>query len=356
MIASVYSALKPFRYPDRIEALSEGRVAAPAHVRIKPTNVCNHDCYFCAYRSGNVSLGEGMVVRDRIPREKMMEIIDDLIAMGVQAVTFSGGGEPLIYPHFAEAVRRLGEGGLRIGSLSNGSRLLGKAADALAEFGTWVRISIDGWDDESYARYRSVKPGEFARVLANMEAFAARGSVCTLGTSIIVDKDNAGHILELCRQLKNVGARHAKISPCIVSDSGEETNAYHQAFAATVHEQIGLAREALQDDGFQVVDHYHAMPESYDKPYRSCPMTRMLTVIGADCTVYMCQDRAYRPSGALGSLRDISFRELWYSDALRQRLDGLDPSVHCRHHCVADTKNRMLSDLLAQDPAHLPFV
>ena len=48
---SVYSDTKVFRYPKHLHAFAAGEVGAPVHIRIKPTNVCNHDCYFCAYRS-----------------------------------------------------------------------------------------------------------------------------------------------------------------------------------------------------------------------------------------------------------------------------------------------------------------
>ena len=108
---NVYSSSKVLRFPDRITALAAGRHAAPVHVRIKPTNACNHSCYFCAYRSDNAPPGEDMNKRDKIPRAKMAEIVDDLVAMNVRAVTFSGGGEPLIYPYLAETVVRLAEGG-----------------------------------------------------------------------------------------------------------------------------------------------------------------------------------------------------------------------------------------------------
>ena len=42
-----------------------------------------------------------------IPKDKMMEIIDDLVEMKVKAVTFSGGGEPFCYPHFTETLKKL---------------------------------------------------------------------------------------------------------------------------------------------------------------------------------------------------------------------------------------------------------
>jgi len=354
-MSNVYSSLKPLHFADRLAVLAAGRLPAPVHVRIKPTNVCNHGCYFCAYRSDAVSLGDGMQVRDRIPAEKMQEIVEDLIAMQVKAVTFSGGGEPLIYPGFADTVTALGEAGIQVASLTNGSRLKGKVGDALATHATWVRVSIDGWDNASYSAYRDVADGEFDKVMANLAAFADRGSACVLGASIIVDERNAGHVAELCGKLKDAGVSHAKISPCIVSNDGAENNRYHAGFASVVHAQIAAAR-ALDEDGFHVVNHYHDLPESFDKPYHGCPMAAMLTVIGADLTVYSCQDKAYTTGGALGSIADQRFAEFWYSPANARQQAACDPARDCRHHCVADAKNRLLNDYLALDPDHLTFV
>lgn len=352
---TIYSDLKPFRFSEQIDALAAGKRAAPVHVRIKPTNVCNHSCYFCAYRNDGVSLGEDMVLRDKLPPDKMFEIVEDVIAMGVKAVTFSGGGEPLIYPHFAEAVNRLGAGGIQVATLTNGSRLLGKAADALAAHATWVRVSIDGWDGPSYAAYRSVKQTEFDLVLQNLADFAKRGSRCSLGASIIVDKTNAGRIFELSAKLKDCGVQHAKISPCILSNDGAVSNAYHAPFRDLVRAEIERTR-ALEDANFKIVDHYHDSAETFAKSYAACPFSRLLTIIGADGNVYACQDKAYTQSGKLGSIKERSFREFWFSDECDAALRAIDPSRHCQHHCVADRKNRALVDFLAVDPAHAAFV
>ena len=325
------------------------------HVRIKPTNVCNHGCYFCAYRSGNVTLGEDMNVRDKIPRAKMTEIVEDLIAMGVQAVTFSGGGEPLVYPHIAETVTRLAEGGLKVGALTNASRLSGKVAKVFSEHATWLRVSIDGWDGPSYARYRGIKEDAFAKVMANLAAFAALGGRCVLGASIIVDQANAGHIRRLAGLLKDHGVRHAKISPCIVSNDGRTNNAYHEIFSATVREQIERARE-LEDERFAIVDHYHHDAESFEKAHTWCPVLSLLTVIGADCTVYTCQDKAYTANGALGSIAGQGFADFWFSEEAKARRDAINPSRDCPHHCVAGAKNALLLDYIATDAGHAAFV
>ena len=351
----VYSNTKVLRYPAHLEALAAGRDVAPVHVRIKPTNVCNHGCYFCAYRSDSVSLGEDMNPRDKIPRIKMAEIVEDLIAMGVQAVTFSGGGEPLLFPRLAETVTRLAEGGIKIGTLTNASRLRGKVAKALSAHATWLRVSIDGWDGSSYARYRNIDEDAFATVMRNLDAFAALGGPCTLGASIIVDQANADHILELTRILRDQGVRHTKISPCIVSNDGRANDAYHAQFSDTVREQIERARE-LENERFAIVDHYHHEPENFDKQHTWCPVLNVLTVIGADCMVYACQDKAYTKGGALGSIADRRFRDFWFSEEAAARRGAINPARDCPHHCVADAKNALLLDYLAADPSHAAFV
>ena len=357
---SVYSDTKLFHFQDRLDAVAANRLAPPIHVRIKPTNVCNHACYFCAYRSGAVSLGEDMNERDKIPREKMLEIADDLIEMGVRAITFSGGGEPTIYPHLVEVTEKLAAAGIQIGMLTNGSRLVGKIADTFARRAAWVRVSKDGWDCESYSRYRGVKRDAFQKLLDNLGAFSNRirevGSDCELGVSMIVDKDNASHIHELAAKLKSCGVRHVKIAPCIVSNDGAENNSYHQPIAAVVHAEIETAERGLTDANFRIVNHYHRMPELFDRPYTRCPFLNFLTIIGADRVVYTCQDKAYTKSGILGSIENRRFKEFWFSEDNMRAMERINPNRDCRHHCVADKKNRLLTDYLTVDQRHVAFV
>ncbi len=354
-MTSVYSNLKVFGYPDRLAAIAAGNVPAPVHVRIKPINHCNHSCWYCAYRADQLQLGEGMDLKDRLPEAKLFEIAEDVIAMGVKAVTFSGGGEPLLYKALPEVVERLGRAGVRVAALTNGANLKGRMADAFAAHATWVRTSIDAWDDASYARSRSVKEGEFSRVIENMRAFIARKTECVLGVSFIVGRDNIDHLAEACALLKSIGVHHVKLSAAIVSNDASENNTYHRDFADRAGGAIDRTL-TLADDRFAVANHYHEMDGRFAKAYTSCPFARMLTVIGADGSVYLCQDKAYTETGALGSIRDRSFREFWFSAENKARLEALDPSRHCNHHCVAHAKNLALTEYFATDPAHGAFV
>jgi len=353
--AQVYSTLKALAFQDRIDALREERLAAPVNIRIKPINHCNHDCWYCAYRVSNLQLGEDMNLRDAIPEAKMMEIIDDIGVMGVKAVTFTGGGEPLIYKPIAECVRRLAGYGVKVGSLTNGSNLKGEVADAFAEHGTWLRVSIDGWDGKSYGEARNVGEKSFDKLVANMADFVKRGSKCILGASIIIGERNHTHLYELCSKLKDAGLEQIKLAGVIVSNHGAENNAYHRELKPRVTEEIARVKN-LNDDQFHVVDHYHELDERFQRRYHFCPTIQFTPVIGADSVVYACQDKAYTEQGALGSLKDRSFKDFWFSEENRKRAFAIDPAAHCPHNCANHQKNVVVTDFMATDEEHLMFV
>lgn len=356
-MGQLYTSMKVFHFPDKLASLAADKeeIRPPLHIRLKPTNVCNHRCRYCAYRSDDLQLGEHMAEKDFIPRAKMMEIIDDIIGMGVEAVTFSGGGEPFCYPYLAEAAQRLANGGVAFASLTNGARLQGEVAEIFAQHATWVRISMDGWDNQSYSRYRGVADGEFDRIISNIKSFKAYGGNCTLGVSLIVDQDNASQVFAFLELMRQLGVDSVKVSPCIVSNEGQENNRYHAPIFAEVKEQCRRALAELASDGFEIFDSYHALEDKFSKAYSWCPYQQILTVIGADCQVYSCQDKAYNlTSGLLGSIKEQRFADFWQQD--KDKFFTINPGRDCNHHCVANQRNRLVLDYLEADPHHLGFV
>ncbi|MBI5625207.1 MAG: radical SAM protein [Elusimicrobia bacterium] len=353
----IYSPLKVFHCREHLGALISGHVVPPVHIRLKPVNACNHNCWYCAYRSDklDLQLGSMMNTRDSIPGDKLDEIVRDIVAMGVKAVTFSGGGEPLIHPRIPAAVEMLAQGGVKVATLTNGALLQGPAAEQFSRHGTWVRVSIDAWDGPSYAKARGVSDKEYDKVMGNIRRFAAAGSRCFIGASFIVTRENAAHVADFCRQAKAAGVRNVKLSACVVANTSAENNAYHAPLADLLRTQIEACRR-LEDAAFTVTDHYHRMDERFEKAYHRCPTLMFLTVIGADCKVYTCQDKAYTDGGLLGSIRDRSFKDFWFSEENARRMADVDPCRDCRHHCVAHAKNVLLDDYLSLDPEHRDFV
>jgi MoaA/NifB/PqqE/SkfB family radical SAM enzyme len=349
--------MKVFHYKEKIDSLpaDNEKITAPVHIRIKPTNVCNHDCWYCAYKVSNLQLGKDMVEKDFIPEDKMMEIIDDLIEMGVKAVTFSGGGEPFTYRYMLSTARRLANSPIRFASLTNGARLKGEVAEIFAHYATWVRVSMDGWDGHSYAAYRGVKETEFGKVIQNMKDFKAYGGKCLLGVSYIVDKDNQAHVYDMLQTLRDVGVDSVKISACIVSNEGRETNDYHKPFFNDVKSQIRKFQDECNDDNFEIFDAYHEVDEKFKKTYTWCPYLQILPVIGADLNIYPCQDKAYNlDEGLIGSIKNVRFKEFWFSN--KNKFFKVNPSKVCNHHCVANKKNKIILEYLGADKEHMVFV
>ena len=352
----VYSKMKIFHYKDKIDALplSVNKILPPVHIRIKPTNVCNHNCSYCAYRSDHLQLGKDMRLGDSIPKEKMFEIIDDLEDMGVKAVTFSGGGEPFCYPFFIETLEKLSKTNIKFAALTNGSKLDGKAAEIFAEYGTWIRISIDGWDGTSYADYRNISENEFEKVINNISSFKHLNGKCYLGVNIIVDQINSNQILDFTKRLKDCGVNSVKVSPCIVSNNGKENNEYHSPIFHKVKSQLEEIKLLFADEDFEFFDSYHSQLETFSKKYSWCPYIQILPVIGADCNVYTCHDKAYNlENGLIASIKNERFKNIWFSK--KNQFFQVNPINDCNHHCVVNIQNEMIVEYLQLDKDHLEF-
>lgn len=354
----LYSKAKIFHFKEKLGALSaeKGEVQAPLHIRLKPTNYCNHACRYCAYSEKTLAaFGKNDVPRTFIPWEKLSKILDDCVAMQVKAITFSGGGEPLLYPHIKPLIKKLAASPIRFATLTNGSLLKGEVAELLAQHGTWVRVSMDGWDGKSYARYRGVSEKAFDELLENLSGFKKLGGKCYLGVSYIIDEENGSHVYEILRLLKETGVNSVKLSACLVSDKAWKNNEYHVRFFPNVAKQVERALVELHDSTFEIFNAYRAMEEKFDKDYEWCPFLQILPVIGADLGVYTCPDKAYNQEvGLLGSLQERSFKDFWFDG--KEKFFRINPRRDCCHHCEANNKNKLIFEYLDADKEHLVFV
>lgn len=359
-MAKLYTDLKILNFDSKLKDMLNGVLSAPIHIRLKPTNRCNHNCYYCCYRNENLYLSELINANEEIPRRKMEGIVTDLKQMGVKAVTFSGGGEPLCYPYLTETIENLLNAKIKIAILTNGSLLKGEIAKVLAQGATWVRISMDAADSMMYAKIRGVGFKEFGKVCDNIYNFAKiKNRNSQLGINFIVTKENYKYIYKFLKLMKRLGADHVKISESIASTKREENKKYHSPFSSSVKKQMARGFSDLAAGNFSIIDKFDDfvdMNNYYEKKYTWCPFIQWLTVIGADMNVYTCHDKAYTKKGKLGSIKDKSFKELWFSNKTKEKLLHLNPSKDCNHHCTQHNKNLMLLDYLDVDRSHLEFV
>lgn len=353
--SSPYSNLKVFAHADKLAAIKKNKRTAPVYVRIKPTNACNHRCYYCSYADDALGLRDEVKVKDRIPWPKMQEIIDDLGSMGVKAVTFSGGGEPLVYPEIASAMQAVLDKGIDLSIITNGHRLKGDIAEMLCA-AKWVRISLDAANAQCYSKIRGIPPESFQEVCDNLKYFAGIKPVgCELGVNFVVNHENVWQIYDLAILAKNLGVNHVKYTARITRDLAN----YHGSFKPEAVRQLQRAQDDLAGPGFRIINKYEDdfnHSAVFKRSYRDCPIKEFLTVIAADCRVYFCHDKAYVSSGVVGDLHQTSFKELWFSSEVIQRYRDFNASRECCHHCVFDDRNILLNNFLSLDENHINFI
>ena len=353
--ATPYSNLKIFAHAQVLNDIDEGKRVAPIYIRIKPTNYCNHKCYYCSYADRELGLRDSVNQQDQIPWEKMQEIIADISELGVKAVTFSGGGAPLVYPYIVDAMQSILNGGIDLSIITNGQLLKGERAEVLAN-AKWVRISFDSANAETYARVRQLPIEAFSEVCDNICQFSKiKKDSCELGVNFVINHENAGQIYDMAKMVRDLGVNHIKYTARVTKD----LFTYHEPFKQNVIEQIHRAKDELEGDSFRIINKYESDFDSvlvFHRCYDKCYVNRIFTVIAADCKVYFCHDKAYVKEGVVGDLRERSFKDLWFSEEIIKRYQEFNPQNECHHHCVYDDRNELLNTFYSLDGNHINFI
>ena len=351
-----YSDYKILHFPEKIQSFLDQKLTAPIYVRIKPINLCNHGCFFCVYSTGfRVKDGaeeehiishmhEDMREEDVIPAEKLIEILTDLAEMGTKAITFSGGGEPLMHKNIVEIMQLTLDLGLDLSIITNGQNLVKERARALTQ-AKWVRVSMDYVDGIQMKKFRNVPEKSFDSVIKNIKDFAAiKNKDCNLGVNYIVHNKNFENLYEFTKILRDSGVDNVRYSPMYTPDFYD----YHKPIADHVNNQLKKIQE-LTSDNFVVNSTYNISPgtsHSNIRSYQRCYIMETVPVIGADLNVYACHNKAYDNLGKIGSIKEKSFKELWGDIKTYDFIKKFNAKHKCMHECSNDRKNILINDLI----------
>lgn len=349
-----YSSIKIFRHIERLMKAKNGERVTPIYVRIKPTNRCNQNCYYCHYRNPYLDLDQ-YKPSDEIPKEKMTEIISDFKAIGVKAVTFSGGGEPLLYTYIEESLEKVIRDGIDLSIITNGSLLSGSKAKLLSH-AKWVRISLESGTGETYSKIRGTQERAFEQVCTNINDFARiKNPGCELGVNFVIGPENHNEVYQTGKLMKELGVNHIKYTAMM----GNEAENMHRPFKNDVIEQIHELKDNEESKDFKVINLYESDFEQcavFGRNYNLCGIKDFVTVIAANQKIYYCHDKAYLSAGEVGDISEKSFKEVWFSDEVTKKFREFNPQKNCRHHCVYDDRNELLNKYYELDEQHVNFI
>lgn len=360
---NVYSTMKIFSHPDVVEKINKKERVAPLLIQLMWQNLCNHDCEFCSYRRSGNKNNELFNDRQFISREKMLEILENCKEIGVKAIEITGGGEPSIYPYFEEGVRKMVEYGIDIGIVSNGSMFKEDWMKIMSPNLLWARISVDSGRKEDYMRIRKVGERHWDRAWKAVSNLRKHGShpEFTLGVGYVVTWDNYLGIKEGVRLAKENGAHNVRISAAFtekfldyysLGKVGQSTSDVIKRASEDANEAIQL----YQDENFKV---FNLFDERIDnmveakQDYDFCMSKEVVCVIGGDSKVYTCCSLAFNPRGLVGDIKDISFKDLWYSEKNNRFFSKHDPRKICNVMCLYETRNKNFLENRHRNPEEI---
>lgn len=333
---------------------------APITVEWHLSNRCNHACPFCTFRE-NVHASPGHAAI--FPENLIGPLIEDLKALGVKAVVYSGGGEPLLYPGVVGVMRAVKKAGIRQGLITNGTKIdQAGVAQAILENCDWVRISVDAGSQEIYRKTHGPSC-DFRKTIDAIEALAERRETINtnrprIGVSFLLSMLNYKDLLPFALLFQGMGVDYFQVKPLVISvkDRLASGNIF---WRKEIFDQLSALPEHYRRPpymvytmGFKFVD---LVKTAHEKTFRKCHGHPFYPVVTATADVYVCCLMIGNENLRYGKItEDFGLKKLWFSAKRQQVGEGVDVKA-CPVNCKLSETNKILEQIIKkyEDPYFL---
>jgi pyruvate-formate lyase-activating enzyme len=343
---------------------------APVSINLDLTTACNYRCTHCID-------WDILNTRHKYKEGELQASLALMAEHGLRSVILIGGGEPTLFPRFAEFVRFLKELGLQVSIVSNGSRgrVLEEAAAHMEE-GDWIRLSLDSGSNELFVEmHKPASPDmDLDAICEWIPRIKARNPRVRVGFSYIIvwggasrdDQaihENIHEIVMAAERAKRARFDYIAFKPVLErQDTGAEVmdpgkiERKIDGVVARIRTEVDLAKE-LADDTFSVYESINLRVleqgnwRDFTRQPRTCHMQafrQVLTPTGLfNCPAHRGVEKA-RISGP-NAYRDADELRATGTE-LNRILDRFDASKECREvTCLYNGVNWWLEKLL-QEP------
>ncbi len=349
---------KVFAHLDRLQGWRDGDKPAPVTIEWDLMNRCNLGCVGCHMAfthvrgplAGKQAGPEGFTHTGDIADAGMvMRALSEAAAAGVEGIVWTGGGEPTLHPQFEQITNEAARLGLSQGMYTHGGHINeGRAAFIKRHF-TWVVVSLDRADAESYRAYKGGGSKGFVQACAGIKNLADADGSCTVGVSFLLDADSWQDAWRDLKLADSLGATYTTFRPMIEFDQAKP--AEPAGDRAWITEALPTLRELSRTAGVVLdVDRFLEYRDWAGRSYQKCMGIRLNTTITPDGRVWLCPNRRGFAGSELGDLTRESFTSLW-SRHPGQWEDFQQCRVMCRLHLV----NERL-DIIERPMEHKEFV
>ncbi|MGV8171374.1 MAG: radical SAM protein [Candidatus Woesearchaeota archaeon] len=337
---------KILQHLDRIEELLNTGDTIPITVEVDPSKVCNHHCLRCTFEEYHDSH------KKVLSEEVMKSLADDFVDMGVKAVLWTGGGEPLINTAMQNVFSYFTNKKIEQGISTNGSLVTTDYNHIFADNFVYVRFSVDAASSYMYKVIHGNK--DFDKVIKNIKELcilrdkSQRKDRVTVGFSFLAHPENYKEIYDATKLARELGVDYIQIKPIVMHRKNQIDSGY---FDACLH-YIYAAKD-LETDKFKVLSLDYKFKdlksENYNRTYSFCWGHPFMTTISAEGYVNFCCHTRGLKEYTFGNVNKDRFKNIWKGEErkeaiTRMRHDGLtNCPPNCKYHMINQTLEEILS-------------
>jgi len=321
----------------------------PLYVEISPVGQCNHRCIFCAV--------DFMEYKPRkIDKNVLGACIEDLSFGGTKSVMFGGEGEPMLHPDIID-ITNFAATKLDVGFTTNGSMMNRDFIVMALPSCTFVKVSVNAGDAETYARIHRVPPEHFERTMDNIynacERKRALGIRTAIGVQCLLLPENVLSIPALAKRCAEIGVDYLVLKPYSHQVKSFHGDKLTFDYTETINQSMQFATSTTEITArMDTMEAYSAQNRGYSK----CHATPYLwAYICSTGDVYACSNYLLDERFNFGNINSSSFYDVWHGDKRKALIESGIDITDCRKCCRMDKCNRYLEDML-NPPPHVNFI
>jgi len=318
---------------------------SPWTLEIEPTLLCNARCHFCSYEDLITDFRERQRALPVIQRtrglawETVRHLLAEIRGCGTtRGIFWSGGGEPLVWPHLADAIIAssqfadvsLQTNGITLHRLMTGPRALGSLSV----------LSVSVYSDLRDQHKQIAGVDSFERVSRNIRDAAAMRDrhswKLAIGAKILVDQINYRRLPQIIRYYRSLGTDSVALREVQGASHGEAGQ--ERPIGLRDDHRQEVCRQASEPDADPALLFFaRALTGTHNpiRPTRHCynATDGHFACVDAEGEVYLGNpeigDRRY----SIGNVLTAPWHDIWRSPRHLEviaLMDALQQSAQCR--------------------------
>jgi len=349
---------------DKVDELLNNKNPSPVTIEIDPSNACNHSCPFCI--SGHLHLnkfkGTELFNRTMLKKKFFKNLVDDLMSMNIEAINWTGGGEPTMNPALGEMIRLINKNSkIQMGMFSNGTMFERfNLFETIVNCLSWIRISMDAGNADSYDKLRVTnKTTNFdlvvKNILALIETKKRLKSNITIGVGFVVTKENYNEIIDFSNLFKDTEVDYCQFKPEIIQIERDESidkskeqissDFWLKEVLTKLNEAKNILGDKYECNAYKI-DDLIVDVKNYGRNYKQCLGSQLQPCVGADGNVYVCTNHRGHKKYSYGSIYEKSFKEIWNDiqkrNSIMNQINNVEKFSNCTHLCKPHESNKIL--------------